>query len=358
MDREIGRVVERLVPGGRIVEVRRLRADRALEDDTHKSAGYGDPRRVRVATPDGERSFVFHVQRADGFGHDRRADRAADQLLAFDTFGHIPRHARALDVGAVRTDGTLVSLAETGELYLVTEWVEGTPYAEDLRGIARAARLGPIDLARADALCDYLVALHAHRPPAAAGYRRSVRDLVGSGEGLFGMIDAYPADTPGAPPDRLRAIEHRCLDWRWRLRAHEGRITRTHGDFHPFNIVFQDAESFRLLDASRGCAGDPADDVAALAINFVFFALDHAGAWPGAMRMLFQRFLLRYVERTGDDQLLDVLAPWFAWRGLVVASPAFYPDLPGAARDRLLRFVERALDAPRFDLAFADEVFA
>jgi len=356
MEREIARIVERLVPGGRVVEVRRLGLDGAAGDDTHKAAGYGEPRRVRVACSDGERSFVFHLQSADGFGHDRRADRAAEQLLAFDSFGKIPRQARALDVGALGSDGRLVSLADCGELYLVTEWVEGTPYAEELRRIARAARATDEDLRRVDALADYLVSLH--RAPATGTYRRAVRDLVGGGEGIFGMIDAYPADTSAAPPGRLRAIERRCLEWRWRLRAYEARLVHIHGDFHPFNIVFQDAESFRLLDASRGCAGDPADDVTALAINFVFFALDHEGAWRGALRAMFHRFLDRYRERSGDGALFDVAAPFFAWRGLVVASPAFYPDLPGASRDRLLRFVERTLDAPRFDPAFADEVLA
>jgi hypothetical protein len=356
----IGRAVASLVPGGRVLDVCRLGADRATDDDddTHKSVGYGEPCRVRLATPQGERSFVFHLQRSDGFGHDRRADRAHAQLEAFDTFGRIPSHVRALDVGAVGRDGRLISLAESGEFYLVTEWVEGTPYADDLRRIAGAARLAVLDLARADALCDYLVALHARRAGTPDGYRRAVRDLVGHGEGIFGMIDGYAPETPGAPPERLREIERRCLEWRWRLRAREDRVTRTHGDFHPFNVVFGDGESFHLLDASRGCVGDPADDVAAMTINFVFFALDHADAWKNAMRPLFHRFFARYLERSGDDALLDVVAPFFAWRGLVVASPAFYPSLPAAARDRLLGFVERTLDAPRFDPALADQVFA
>jgi aminoglycoside phosphotransferase (APT) family kinase protein len=356
MDTDVGRLVAERVPGARVLEVRPLDEDR-VDDDTHKGTGYGRPVRVRLDTPEGERSFVFHVQRADSFGHDRRADRAAEQLEAFDAFPRIPRHARALDVGAITTDGKLISLAGTGELYLVTEWVEGAPYADDLRRIARAARLEPLDLARVDALADYLAELHT-RERGPARYRRSVRDLVGHGEGIFGMIDAYPPDTPGAAPERLRAIEQRCLDWRWRLRAHEDRLARTHGDFHPFNVVFQEGAAFRLLDASRGCAGDPADDVTALAINFVFFALDHQGAWAGALRALFHRFLERYLERSGDGALFDVAAPWLAWRALVVASPAFYPSLPAASRQALLRFCERALEAPRFDPAFADELFA
>src|SRR5262249_36779262 len=204
-----------LCPGWHVVEVRTLDADAGAADgDTHKSAGYGAPRRVRLADDDGrERSLVFHVATANEFGHDRRADRAAEQLLAFDTFARIPRHVRALDVGALGPRG-LVSLGDVGELYLVSEWADGAPYAEDLRRIARTATVTPLGLARCDALAEYLVALHRRRDGTPAQYRRALRDVVGSGEGIFGIRDAYGDDTPGAPGARLDAIEARCLGWR------------------------------------------------------------------------------------------------------------------------------------------------
>jgi hypothetical protein len=358
MELELARAIEARIPGGKIVEIRPLGADRDVVDETHKGAGYGEPRRVRVRVGSTERILVFHVQRPDVFGHQRRADRAAAQLLAFDDFPRIPGHAPALDVGTIDRDGRLISLAESGEFYLITEWVDGTPYAEDLRAVAQRRAATPLDLARVDALVDYLVSLHARRGGPPDRYRRAVRDLVGHGEGIFGMIDAYPADTPAAPPSRLQEIERHVLDWRWRLRERESRLTTTHGDFHPFNVLFGEGTSFRVLDASRGCAGDAADDLAAMSINYLFFALDHERAWEGAFRALFHRFFERYLERSGDRALLDAIAPFLAWRGLVVASPAFYPSLPAHARDRLLSFVERTLAAPRFDLAFADEVFA
>ncbi len=268
----------KLCPGFRVVELRHLATDVDTGDDTHKNAGYGVPRRIRLLAPDGrERSLVFHVAGSDGFGHDRRADRAAAQLLAFDTFRTIPRHARAVDVGAVTAAG-LVSLRDAGELYLVTEWADGTPYADDLRRIARTHRFEPNDLKRAGALASYLVELHRHRNGGAMQYRRSVRDLVGSGEGIFGMLDGYADDTPAAPPARLAAIERQCVDWRHKLQRFEARSTTLHGDFHPFNVVFSSGIDFTLLDASRGCVGDAADDLTAMAINYLFFALDHDGA--------------------------------------------------------------------------------
>ena len=199
-----------------------------------------------------------------------------------------------------------MSLRDAGELYLVTEWADGAPYADDLRRIARERRLGDDDLARAGALAHYLAELHRRRGERALQYRRSVRDLVGGGEGIFGMIDGYPADTPAAPPDRLAAIERRCVDWRHRLARFAARATTIHGDFHPFNVVFSAGVDFTLLDASRGCVGDPADDVTAMAINYLFFALDHDGAWTGALRALWQHFWRSYLDVSGDDELMAV----------------------------------------------------
>jgi aminoglycoside phosphotransferase (APT) family kinase protein len=267
-----------------------------------------------------------------------------------------------VDVGAVADDGRLVSLRQTGEPYLVTEWAEGALYAEDLRRIAVEARASALDLARCDALADALVRLHAERLDDPPAWRRAVRDLVGHGEGIFGMVDGYPAGVPGAPPERLQAIEERCLAWRWRLRGRTHRLARIHGDFHPFNVVFRapepggDATRFTLLDASRGGKGDPADDLTALAVNFPFFALENPGRWVRGLGVLWHAFWEGYVRRTGDAEALEVAAPYLAWRALVVACPRFYPRLGSGERAKLLRLARNALEQG-FRPALADELF-
>ena len=183
MGNQLADALASLVPGAELLDVRSLAADGDTTDDTHKIAGYGLPRRVRLRTPSGERTFVLHLQRCDSFGHDRRSDRAAAQLLAWDTFGRIPARER------------------------------------------------------------------------------------------------------------------------------ESRLATIHGDVHPFNVLFGDGAGFHVLDASRGCAGDPADDVSAMAINYVFFAVDHPGAWDGALRDLWRRFFDVYLRLSRDEQLLEVIAP-------------------------------------------------
>jgi hypothetical protein len=47
--------------------------------------------------------------------------------------------------------------------------------------------------------------------------------------------------------------------------------------------------------------------------------------------------------------MLEVAAPFFAWRGLVIASPIWYPRLPVAVRRTIFNFIQNILAADRFD---------
>jgi hypothetical protein len=355
---DVRALVGSVVEGAEVVAVRPLGSDAGAHDATEKALGYGAPVAIDARMRDGTaRRFVLHTAVAGDFGHERRADRAAEMLLAFDTFGGVPRHVAAVDVGALVGAG-FTSLARAGEFYLLTTFADGHLYAEDLRRIAATRRATDEDEARVVSLARYLVALHAERRDAPTAYVRAIRDLVGHGEGIYGLIDGYPADVPRAPPARLEALERRAAAWRWRLRGREARLCRTHGDFHPYNLVFSDDGSLSLLDASRGSEGDPADDVTCLAINLPFFALGAPGAWEGALRGLWQRFWAEYLDGSGDGGLLEVAPPFLAWRALVLANPRWYPAVDARDRDRLLAFAERALDAGRLELGDVEALFA
>jgi hypothetical protein len=352
----LSRLVAGLLPGARLAHAAPLAPDGVERGGTAKGTGYGVPMRLVVWHEGRERVLVLHTARADAFGHDRRADRAHELLQAYDTFGGIPRHVRALDVGAVGEGGELVSLAGTGEFYLLTEYAPGRTYATDLRRVAIDGEALAVDVERARALARYLVELHRERRPDPARYARALRDLVGHGEGIAGVVDNYGPDVPSASPARLQAIEAACLGARWRLRDRGGaRLCRTHGDFHPFNILFDEGGSLALLDASRGCEGDAADDVACLAVNYVFFALETKGTWAKGFRPLWRAFWGTYLEESGDADVLKAAPPYLAWRALVIGNPTFYPRLDPATRDRLLGLAERALAAGTLDPDWADE---
>jgi aminoglycoside phosphotransferase (APT) family kinase protein len=122
-----------------------------------------------------------------------------------------------------------------------------------------------------------------------------------------------------------------------------------HGDFHPGNIWFQDDNDFVLLDRSRGPWGEPADDVTALTINYIFFSLrvhgDVRGVYLEGLRLFFDE----YLRATGDEEILGVLAPFYAFRGVVVANPVFYPDVTPDVRLKIFSFVKHILSVDKFD---------
>ncbi len=345
-----------LLPGATLDSAVRMGADETGEHEgTAKGIGYGVSLLLEATLPDGEaRRLVFRTNRSDAFGHDRRADRAANALLAFDTTQGFPRHAEVLDVGAIRDDGRLESLAHDGEFYFLTDYVEGSPYADDLRQIGERGELSELDRRRCSALADYLAGLHAEKIDSPAGYRRAIRDLMGHGEGLFGLADSFAADAPGVELQRLRKLEAQAVDWRWRLRGRESRLSRTHGDFHPFNILFERGAQPTLLDASRGCEGDPADDVVCLAVNYLFFALEHETA-KYAFLELWDAFWREYLDATADNGLLEAAPPYLAWRVLVLVNPMWYPLAHERTRRTLLDFAERSLEAGRINPEWVKE---
>jgi len=356
LDLRLRQIVARALEGAELVSATALKADAIEHGATAKGAGYGAPLRLEVRHRGVIKFLCLHSATANPFGHERRADRAAEMLVAADTFALLPRHTRVLDVGAYRGEG-FVSLHDTGEFYLLTEYAEGQPYAGDLRRIARTGKLLPKDVERADRLVRYLVGIHASSLVDASLYTRSTRDLLGSGEGIFGIVDGYPQPTEGIDGTRLQRIETECLEWRWRLKHRSHRLVRIHGDFHPFNVLFEEDSSLHLLDASRGSAGDAADDVAAMVVNYIFFAGFDVNLWRTTFQHLWRRFWSYYLRQSKDSELLEVVAPYLAWRCLVLANPVWYPDMPSAHRARLFDFIDATLASPRFDPEQAQSVF-
>jgi aminoglycoside phosphotransferase (APT) family kinase protein len=320
-----------------------------------KQFGYGRPLLVEYRVGDRQVREVFHRIRRNAFGRERDDDRMAAVWLDFNTFNHLPRHVPAVDMVIRTREGKIESVHSAEELLLVTIYRAGHLYADDLVRIRDEGTLRPQDVQRAKALAAYLAEIHQvqHQDPWL--WRRRLRDLVGHGEGIMGLTDSYPVDLAYVTEAELRLIEESANRWRWRLKSLSHRLSQVHGDFHPFNLLFEDGLEFHVLDRSRGEWGEPADDVSCLTINYLFFSLQRSGCLEGSFRALHDLFWEHYLDLRPDEELAAVIQPWFAWRALVLASPVWYPTIAEDVRRKLLAFARRVLSENRYDYRRVNE---
>lgn len=316
-----------------------------------KGYGYGAPVRLTFRAGRTVRRVVLETMSPGPFGHEHPADRAQALLWDFDSYGRLPRHVPALDVGAFAGDGSLFSVAPAREFFVLTEWADGTGYNQDLERIMRTGRLRPLDRARMRALASYLIRIHRTKRRQPDLYRRRLRELIGHGECIMGLTDSYPLPFGFITEERLRSVEDACNRRRWQMRTRTNRLSQVHGDFHPWNVLFRRKTDFSVLDRSRGEWGDPADDVTSMTINYLFCSLRRWGDLRGPFEMLFRGFWDRYLAGSRDRGVLEAAAPFFAFRGLVIASPVWYPTLSMPVRRTLFRFIENVLAEERFDPA-------
>jgi aminoglycoside phosphotransferase (APT) family kinase protein len=316
-----------------------------------KGFGYGRPYFVTFETGSGDRrEVVLSTMKGDAFGHDHFADRAGILLWQHRAFNTLPKHVRSLDVGYVATDGRMASASDADEFFIVCEKVEGVEYVNDLNRLKEGAALRELDRERVAALAFYLAEIHAVKSDESHLYVRRIRELVGHSECIFGLTDSYPPENQFITGEELIEIEKQCIDWRWKLKERTKRLCQVHGDFHPWNVMFREGTDFTVLDRSRGEWGEAADDVTAMTINYLFFGLlkTDGKVLDNDFKGLFDLFFDTYLEKTGDYELLRVIQPFFAFRGLVIASPVWYPHISRETRRKLFNFIRNVLDAEEF----------
>ncbi len=312
---------------------------------------------IEVETKEGITPYVIKGLFQEGLEHDYAADRAQVFLLDLQDFKELPKHVKAIDVLAEMEDGSIKSIGGGKEYYLLMEKAEGRHYFNDLAAFGDKECLDTADKDKIKAMISYLADIHSLKKDSKALHWRKVRDTIGHGECLMGVFDTYPDGT--VTYEDMAVIEKKCVDWRARLKPKYKRLCQVHGDFHPGNIWFtplgppldkegKEKVGFILLDRSRGAWGDPADDVTALTMNYIFFSINKFGKLAGPYLEAFEMFYDEYIKLTGDTELYEVVAPFYAFRGAVVANPVFYPDVTQENRLKILNFVNGVLD---------DEVF-
>ncbi|MEM3382811.1 MAG: hypothetical protein QW698_02030 [Nitrososphaerales archaeon] len=315
-----------------------------------KAFGYGIPYLIEIEVKGKKKSLVLETLKKEGFGHEHFSDRAQILIWQNSAFKKLQRHVRSYDVGAFTKDHKLKSLGDCIEYFILMKKVEGNLYHFDLDRIKATNSIDELDIKRCLTLSDYLVKIHAKKSKEYSLYIRRIRELLGHGECIMGLIDSYPSGLPYVDEEFFKKIEKMCIEWRYVLKKKVHRLSQVHGDFHPWNVLFRKGLDFTVLDRSRGEWGEPADDLSSMSINYIFYSLQAHGKLGGHFEKLFMSFLNNYLDKTKDHEVLEVIQPFFAWRGLVIASPIWYPNLPEDLRVKIFNFINNVLSVERFDL--------
>lgn len=293
----------------------------------------------------------------EGFGHDYFSDRAQVLLLANKAYNMMPKHVRSIDV--VGVGKRMVPVGDCEEFFIIMEEAHGENYFDDLDEIKKRAQLTDEDHEKCMKLADYLAEIHKEKHDNPVLYRRRVRDTVGHGECIMGVLDTYP-DVQFTTSDEMVEFVQSAVAWWGKIKNRADRLCVVHGDFHPGNILWQTKEEgkkqksetdFILLDRSRGIYGEPADDVTCLAINYLYYGLMmNENKFEGPFKELFDLFLDRYFGVTQDYNMWEVMAPFFAFRTTVICNPLFYPDVTDETRRRLFNFALNCMEDESFSV--------
>jgi thiamine kinase-like enzyme len=327
-----------------------LEGDKKNRKNELKKFGYGQPFEIEFEINKKIKRIVLETMKPGEYGHEHFSDRAQNLIWQNSTFNKLPKHVQSYDAGFFTKKKSLKSAGDCLEFFILTKKVEGTTYNVDLDRIKLNGKLTKIDLKRCLTLSDYLAKIHAKKKKDPNLYDRRVRELIGHGECIMGIIDGYPKNLTYISENQLKEIEKKCIDWRYSLKQNPSRLSQVHGDFHPWNILFRKGNDFTVLDRSRGEWGEPADDMTSLSINYLFYSLQMHGRLMGPFKTLFMNFWKNYLEKTGDKKILSIVQPYFAFRGLVIASPIWYPDLKTDVRKKIFNFIINVLNLANFQL--------
>jgi hypothetical protein len=169
---------------------------------------------VRFRTSEGEKRLIMKALFPSGFGHDHYSDRAKVLLLAHDAYNRMEKHVHSVDVVGESGEG-LISLKDAREFYLFMEEAQGRTYFQDMNAILERGHLNNADREMTKRLAHFLADIHSNKYTGEDQeilYRRRIRELIGHGECIMGVIDTYDS-TAFITDQALMEYAGECLAW-------------------------------------------------------------------------------------------------------------------------------------------------
>jgi len=273
-----------------------------------------------------EKRYILKTLRGQGFGHDYPADRANVVIRSLMDYNLLPNHIKAIDVGSLQDDDSLLSVGKPKDFFIILEEGKGTEYWNDLDEMMKRGNLTENDEKKIKLLANYLAKIHSEKYTGdnrESLYKRVVRDFVGHGELTMGVIDTFPKKLDFTTNQELLEIVKKMVEWWEKIRYKNERLTVVHGDFYPGNIWF-DNEKLVIFDRSRFRYGEPADDTTCLTMNFINYSVLAFDEFKKPFKELLELFFMEYFKKRNDQEMFKVSPLFYAFRALVCIHPLFY----------------------------------
>jgi len=313
-----------------------------------------------------EKRYILKTLRGQGFGHDYPADRANVVIRALMDYNFLPNHIKAIDVGSVQDDDSLLSVGKPKDFFIIMEEAKGTDYWKDMDEMRDRGSLSEDDKKRIKVLANYLANIHSTKYTGNNSeflYKRVVRDFIGHGELTMGVIDTFPKKLDFVTNKELVEIVKKQVEWWEKIKYKHERLTVVHGDFWQGNIWF-DNDKLVVLDRSRFRYGEPADDTTALTANFITYSVFAYGEFKDPYKELLELFFMEYFKKRNDPGMFQVSPLFYTFRSLVSIHPLFYNaewlkkhgfneervKLLGESKRKIINFARNILNEDEFNI--------
>lgn len=288
------------------------------------------------------KKVVIRIINPVDFSNDYPPDRMTSFWIQHHSAKHLPKHVKSLGIVGINKSTKQIGIVEDfNEFIQVLDWAEGEEYFVDLEKILQTNHVSKDNLKKVLLLSNYLAKIHqkkfkGSKDQALSLYKRHTRDYIGS-RFMIDVLDTYPKEISFTNWNKMHKLVFEVYKYREKYKNNFERLSKIHGDFHPGNIRFQDKNKFIVLDASRAIWGEPADDVACLGINYLWYALKQTGKFKGVFKELFDVFWKNYLDKTQDKEICHTLPMFVAIRSVVLKHPLYF-SVSDQIRKKILAF--------------------
>lgn len=229
-----------------------------------------------------------------------------------------------LSLGYVSGNNLFKTLDDFKSIFSIQEFVDGKCYADIISGKSKNNKPDKEDIYHANCIVNYF----QNRKKVEDKYKKIFyfHDTLFLIKKTLIIIDnLYRNDQISG--DEKFEIENKIIEWHQEMQKKNRPVVISHNDFHPWNILFTKDNDLKIIDRDFPGYSEPARDLGTLLPNFLYFAFKNNGAFTGMCKEVSDYILTSYIEKSKDNEILEVIQPYLAMTCFILSNNQWYPDL-------------------------------